>query len=333
MARLVQTGFESGGLEACMQLRETPTVVTSQKRTGYYSLYINGFMSVFLDFGGGYTEIYFRVGYRHHTTNGNGPFLSLQNTNGWNVLTFCRNSSGAIDVRLGGCTDSVIATGGSLPQDQWKCIEGHVVIDGTNGVVDVKVNGALVIEFDGDTEVDAAAPDLYAAEFGYWNVTHNVVCHFDDIAVNSAAGSVNNSWIGQGGIIGLYPNAAGEYTQLTPSAGNNYECVDERPPSDADYVYSATGGLKDLYNLTPCALAPGTTIKAISWVGRARNTQSGATAVTRLIRTASTDYAGAEAVPIDTEFQGLTEVIEQNPNTSANWSLADLDALQAGVVL
>ena len=58
--------------------------------------------------------------------------------------------------------------------------------------------------------------------------------YYDDIALNNNVGSDNNSWCGPGSI---YQTAivtgAGTKADFTPSAGSNYQNVDEWPPDDA----------------------------------------------------------------------------------------------------
>lgn len=52
---------------------------------------------------------------------------------------------------------------------------------------------------------------------------------------------------GSGYIVNLMPNGAGVVTQLTPSAGANWQCVDEIPPATGDYVSGTVDQLYDLY--------------------------------------------------------------------------------------
>lgn len=44
------------------------------------------------------------------------------------------------------------------------------------------------------------------------------------------------------------PNANGSVA-WTPSAGQNFECVDEAVPDDGDYVYATAAGLLDSYDV------------------------------------------------------------------------------------
>jgi hypothetical protein len=50
----------------------------------------------------------------------------------------------------------------------------------------------------------------------------------------------NSKALGEGFVVHLIPNGAGATTQLTPSAGSNFQCVDEVPPNTRDYVSSST---------------------------------------------------------------------------------------------
>ena len=56
----------------------------------------------------------------------------------------------------------------------------------------------------------------------------------------------------------LRPNAAGDLTECTPSAGDNYECVDEpEQDGDATYVAAEEETATDLYNLDNSGVGAG----------------------------------------------------------------------------
>lgn len=89
---------------------------------------------------------------------------------------------------------------------------------------------------------------------------------YDNGAVNDASGSIQNSWCGQGELIQLNPNAAGDNTQWTPLAGNNWDNTEETPPDDATtYNQSNTLNQIDDFNLvaTPAAMASDDVISAV----------------------------------------------------------------------
>jgi hypothetical protein len=88
--------------------------------------------------------------------------------------------------------------------------------------------------------------------------------YFDDLAVNNDSGSFQNSWPGAGSITVLRPNAAGDNTTWTPSAGSNYAAVDEVTPDDAStYVGSNSAGQIDDYDIDNPGGTVGTPINVV----------------------------------------------------------------------
>jgi hypothetical protein len=81
----------------------------------------------------------------------------------------------------------------------------------------------------------------------------------DGETVTGPAGSFTNSdidpsgWEPFDGAIYVAPfvvNGAGASTEWTPSAGANWQCLDEFPATTADYISTTVNGNRDLYTFT-----------------------------------------------------------------------------------
>ena len=130
----------------------------------------------------------------------------------------------------------------------------------------------------------------------------------------------------------LRPNAAGDLTELSPSAGSNYECVDEVYPNDTDFVRCGTTApvRKDLYNL-PAHWGAGTISKiTVYWRGKEDDASDGDGQAE--IKTGGAIYDGSSS-PLTTTWTDFTHDWATNPATSAAWTWDDIDALQIGVGL
>jgi hypothetical protein len=125
-------------------------------------------------------------------------------------------------------------------------------------------------------------------------------------------------------------NAAGDVTQLTPSAGSNYQCVDDVPYNTTDYTSSDTVDQYDLYNLSASGMIAGEVVNcitahAIADLGTA-GTGSGAVGIKTVSENWHTDVALANG-----SLTRLSKLYEVDPADSQAFDATKLDALQVGV--
>lgn len=136
--------------------------------------------------------------------------------------------------------------------------------------------------------------------------------------------------------ITLRPNAAGYATELTPSpAVANYLNVDEAV-ADEDatsnyWTYDFVSYYRlDLYALEASGLAPDTQINKITVYVRAKSTWSFEQTI--YIRTGYQNYVIGSA-STNSSYQTFSADRTVNPQTGLPWTVAELDALQAGIML
>lgn len=330
MARIFMTGFEAGSV----QILDTPgslSVSTAQARTGSYSLRVSAYStpgSALLP--GNPSEIYGRIGVYHESagtgTDQNLAFVQFRDSAGSQQISVCRHHvTGFMQIYRG---NTLIATGTIFcPLSTWHCFEIHLKIDNVSGEITTKIDGVEDITFSGDTQATANANVGQLLFDG--NYRQSPTLYLDDIAINDTTGTVNNSWIGRGGIYGLVPSGAGTHTDFTPSAGANYAAVDEVPPDDdTTYVESDTVGHKDTYALGDLVPVSGD-IQAVQWIARAKLAEAGEGNFQRLIRHDSVDYNGGD-LAVDTSYAYFTEIIEKAPDDT-DWTIAKVNALEAGM--
>jgi len=336
------SGLEAGSLDVFCETGGPPTISVVQARTGIYSL--NCGLGHFAESAlGSYAaaELFLRIGLYY--TGGLGAndrtFCTFLGVSG-SLLSFqIRQADSTILVRRGNYTGALLASGGVVPLNDWCCIEIHVLIANVGGVAQVRLDGVQVIDFSGDTEVgtETVIYVIHWAAPGAGGVAANYSCYgyYDDLAVNNPYGIRNNSWLGLGGIVGLLPNGAGNYTQLTPSAGANWQAVDEVPPDDnASYVENAIINQRDTYEMEDLTITPGKVadIAAVQWLCRAYNTETQGGNFARLFRLGGVNYQGAD-IGYDKSYDYHPEIIETSPATMQNWTGDEVNALEAGVVV
>lgn len=112
---------------------------------------------------------------------------------------------------------------------------------------------------------------------------------------------------------------------------NSYEVQQNPPQGTYSYVYDATVGHEDLYNF-PALTAPAPIIYAAAVKGSVAKSDAGAKTMSLRTKSSSTDSAGsAGALAPGTSYAWMTSLFPTDPATGAAWTVAALNAAQAGV--
>ena len=222
-------------------------------------------------------------------------------------------------------------SGINLGTNQWRYIEIKFTIDNSAGEVIVRSDQSVVLSVSGvDTQKQGSANIQGIRLKACYS---NIMAYYDDLYMCDATGSKNNNFLGDVKVICLRPDSAGTYSQFTPSAGSNYENVDDSYGHDSDTTYNEadTIGYKDTYNLEAATSVTGE-IKGIRPQIVLRKTDVGATRARIITKAGSTEELGSR-INVSDSYTFETEVYEDNPDDSAAWEVADLNSLEVGVVL
>lgn len=205
----------------------------------------------------------------------------------------------------------------------WNCLEIHIVISNT-GSWDIRLNGVQVMVGTGDT-MSGTEYDVSKIRFGVMTDGRAATIYFDDIMVR------DDKWCGTGGIYLLVPDAAGDDSGWTASAGNAYECVDEVPPDGTDYIYTdaATPGTRHLFNISALPVTPDS-ISGICVISQVQLDQTGTGTIKNAIKSGATISYGPD-VGISDGAIFAEAYWDQNPDTSLDWTETDINALQIGI--
>lgn len=223
-----------------------------------------------------------------------------------------------------GDTATLLASGSdnAVPYQTPNLIEYKYVPDSSSGIFQVKVNGILDIDYSGNTVPGSETTlDKVSTVGAYYGGQYHV---FDDLIFDDA------NWVGDTRIYGLSPDGAGATTQWTASAGSNYQCVDEVPASDGDYVSVNSNDQIDTYSLANLGVSP-YSIKSVQATARAQ--KEGASTpqnIALVLRQGGTDYPGSDQALL-TSFRMFAELWENDPNTSSPWTESGVNSLEAGV--
>lgn len=254
-----------------------------------------------------------------------GPFLFLQKF-GTALIYFASDDDGRIvcwrgdAVELGRTTTPLVI-------NQWSLLEFYVKIDDSAGEVEVRIDGVPRLTLSGiDTKPgsDTAIDTIVLGCSQKTVFTSGAVRYFDDLTAD------DTDWINESVITALHPDDIGNTTELTPSgAGDNWEMVDETPPSDSDYNSTLVANKKDTYLHTALPGAA-STIKAVLTAARVARTGSDISTAYLITRSGGTDYEDAGQA-IATVPSLITKLEEVDPDTGIAWVVGDVNTSEMGI--
>lgn len=223
---------------------------------------------------------------------------------------------------LGTSTNQLTAT-------SWYFIELKVLTDNSTGTVDVIVNGSNWLALTSQDTQPGANAYHTAVRLGLNDGA--VFTRYDDMYVLDSTGSKNNVVLGNRRVDALLPDGAGDDTNWTPSAGSNYQNVDDGPLLDEDTTYNetSTDAHDDLYTYDNL---PGdaSTVDGLMIVTETRVT-TGSMDVSQNIKTGGTEYPGSADTIVSTTYVTITRLEEDDPDTSVAWTVSGVNGAQFGV--
>jgi hypothetical protein len=324
-------GFESGSSPPDLWDSEASATVISSAgldMDGDYCLDLNPITAYLQKDVTADDEMYFAVLWRPTQETNSEAMLAV--FKGTTVLVHIACSGGlatSIKAYRGAGTGNVIGTGTkTFSINTTYLIEVRIKIaDAPNGIVQVKVDGISDIDVtNGDTKpgADTQFDKVY---LGYSDQVPVYSCaYFDNFIMDDAA------WIGDTNIQAIVPTSAGNSTNWAPSAGSNFACVDEIPPSDADYVSINANSVVDSYTVADLSGSINN-VKCVQVQARART--EGAPTPTQLqlvVRRSGTDYFSAsKSVP--SSEASLSHLWATDPSTSVAWLEAGVNAAELGI--
>lgn len=351
MARVWSTGFELGSSTALVEWDTTtgsPSVVTNIVRSGTYALRCNptsatSFIAHQTHASSTVLHAFLRVYLNIQTLpNVDTTILSWNNTNSASgpYEGIQLKTDGTLQFRNSAAASGSVSS--ALSSNTWHRIEYDFVDNpggASTGVLKGYVDGVLFTTVTG-----------LNMNGGMWVTVGPIVAttcdlYFDDFAFNDNSGSFQNNLPGEGKIIHLHPDSAGDNAGFVQGAGgtNNWDRVSEVTPDDLTTYNNRTSGTPiDDHNLGPSGLDASAQINVVAVgnrVGSDSTTSTGRTLVTRLKSQANGTVTSGSSVAVNvngftTHGAAVPKLYKvtsyTDPQAGGQWNNVLLDNAQIG---
>lgn len=210
-------------------------------------------------------------------------------------------------------------------------IEWKVTCHNTAGAFEVRVDGVSWLSGSGVNTRNSSNNQMDG-----WDVAHQTVSQtgmtIDDLYVCDTLGGLHDDFLGAVKVEISRPTAAGNSTQWTPNTGANWAAVDDATPDDdTTYITSSTANNTDLFTMGNLSAASGNVI-AVQVGYRGKKTDLSTRSVRPVLRVNSQNYPQT-VQQLTGSYVEYRVVVSLNPNTSAAWSVSDINNLEAGMLL
>ena len=246
-------------------------------------------------------------------------------------LSFYIQTTGAIAVRTGGSTGTLLATSTALlTAAAYNHIEIKSTINNSAGAVEVRLNNVTIIDISGvDTQATAnaeASQVIWAKQKGGTGEPGVTNVDLDDLFAWDTAGSYNNDFIGDHQVLTLWPDGDTARTDWTRNTGaTDFEAIDEADPDDDTTYVEATAAAEISEYALDDLPSTVSAIAAVQLTGRMKKTDAGGAKVQQSLVSGASEFNGADR-DITTEYTYWPDISEQDPATGAPWTRTALDA-------
>jgi hypothetical protein len=208
---------------------------------------------------------------------------------------------------------------GLVNTNTFHLIEAYFKIDGSAGRCIVRFDGIEVINFTGNTLIGA---------YTTFNVVGlgptNSNTFMDDFIID------DSEFPGDTRIEAIYSTGEGSTTEWTPSLAPNWDCVDEVPPDDIDYISTNAINKTDTYLMSDLIGPVSSVICVQPQVEIVKEGSPTPLNINLVLRLNSTDYPSADKAVTTVVPNGLSAIWNSNP-AGGSWDESTVNNLQVGV--
>ena len=240
-------------------------------------------------------------------------------------------AAGVLNVRSGSTSGTKLGfTNTRLTTKVWHFFECKVNFHATTGSVAIRIDEEQVLALTNVNTVGSTTDNrpsmLRVASSG-----NGLQTRVDDFYILDDQGSQHNNFLGDLAVTRLNPTGAGNSTQFSVTGvASNWDAVNEDgPDGDTTYVQSNTSGQKDTYTFSDISGTPAA-IEAVAVKSYCKKTDGGSRTFVHVARSSGVEGESATIYPSAISYRRLQSVFPQDPNTSAAWAAAGVNAAEFG---
>ncbi len=242
--------------------------------------------------------------------------------------------TGAIEVLRAPSTQLGISQTGLIFAGFYNYLEVLMTVDGAAGVVTVNLNNNNLLSLTSqNTDNGGAVPEINAIKFQGGNPSGTFI---DDVYIlNTVAPAPQNGILGDIRVESLVPVADGallDFPVLEPvTPTTHFDKVDDPVPDDAlTFVASEVGGDQDTFDMQTLSDPGGSSvIYGVQQLIYGRKDKVTAKSFMPITRVGGSVFKGANN-PLVVGFDYYLEMWQQNPDTVADWTEAEVNAAEWG---
>ena len=258
---------------------------------------------------------------------GYGNLLGFYGVEGWEFSI--QITPGALNLRSGDSYGTIVATCyNEISFNTWHWMEVYYSYGGS-GSVEVWFDGVRAITYTGNTTSAGSGSICLIGIGGNRNIGGGFIGRLDDWYIIDATQSPNNTRLGDCKVETLIPTSNAGPNDGVASAGTNWQCVDD-VTNTSDYVtLTNTTGQEELYGMSDLGSIPyqvfGTRVVAL-----AQKIDAGP-AFLKPVIVSNTHEVDLPQAPVLSSWSRNYGIQEIDPNTSAAWTGAGINASQVGI--
>jgi hypothetical protein len=240
------------------------------------------------------------------------------------------NTDGRLAIYFG--STPLSTTVDALLTNTWYDLELKVVVNDSTGSYDLHIDGVSVLSDSNiDTKPGASAyvDTLRVGHIAGGYATQNLIV--DDLYVCDGSGAANNDFLGNVCVKQILPTAEGTLSDFTPSGGVDNSLMVDDPIADADstYVESSTATHTDLYDYS--TLSGLSNVKGLQINTLTRVTDAESFDLSMPVLSNVTQDDGSAQTITSTTYVSKMRIVEQDPDTTAAWLVAGINAATFGI--
>jgi len=261
--------------------------------------------------------------------------LEFENSSGTRLASADFQTDGTVRIILGGTVKATTAAD-FLTINTYQYYELKYVPDLTTGIVELRINEAVVLTFSGDTITGIGGGDTQPtiAQFPTSAGASDGFILMDDLYIlDTDPGTDNKDYLGDIRVDCHFASAEGSENGFSPSQGtDNSNMVDDNPNPDDDTTYVQAGTVSDteLYSVDTASL--GTTVFGIQQVTMSRKTDAGTVDMQHVTRqtSGSNNKLDQSNRLVGDDYVFFEDIHDNDPDTGSDWTDTSINSSEFG---